>query len=74
MGKPFGKQFKKKGILGVCLNMNNGTLSFALDGDYMGIAFEDPQLKKGPIYAAISLLHIAGCTLVSCLEKPSYFP
>lgn len=54
--------------------MNLGTLSFSMDGEYMGIAFESPALKKGPIYAAISLLHIAGCTLVSCIEKPSYFP
>ena len=54
--------------------MNAGTLSFALDGEFMGPAFEDPQLKKGPIWAAVSLLHIAGCTLVSGLEKPSYFP
>jgi len=54
--------------------MINGTLSFALDGEFMGMAFEDPQLKKGPIYAAISLLHIAGCTLISGLEKPHYFP
>ena len=54
--------------------MNQGTLSFALDGQYMGVAFEDPKLKTGPIYAAMSLLHIAGCTLISGLEKPSYFP
>ena len=74
VGKSYGKMFKRRGILGVCLNMNNGTLSFALDGEFMGVAFEDPQLKKGPIYAAISLLHIAGCTLISGLEKPHYFP
>lgn len=53
--------------------MEQGSLSFALDGELMGVAFEDPQLKRGPIWAAISLLHIAGCTLVSGLEKPSYF-
>jgi hypothetical protein len=41
VGIPYGKYFKKKGILGVCLNMNLGTLSFALDGEYMGVAFED---------------------------------
>lgn len=73
IGKPFGKPFKKKGILGVCLNMDKGSLSFALDGEYMGLAYEDPSLKVGPIWAAISLLHIAGLTLVSGLEKPSYF-
>jgi hypothetical protein len=54
--------------------MNKGTLSFALDGEYMGVAYEDPKLTQGPIFAAISLLHIAGCTLVSGLEKPEYFP
>ena len=54
--------------------MNNGTLSLGLDGEFMGVAFEDPKLKTGPIYAAISLLHIAGCTLITGLEKPSYFP
>lgn len=66
--------FKKKGVLGVCLNMEAGTLSFALDGEFMGLAFEDQQLKKGPIWCAISLLHIAGCTLVSGLDRPSIFP
>jgi hypothetical protein len=73
VGKPYGKVFKKKGVLGVCLNMDLGTLGFALDGEFMGMAFEDPLLKTGPIWVAISLLHVAGCTLVSGLEKPSYF-
>ena len=54
--------------------MNQGTLSFSLDGEYMGVAYEDNALKTGPIYAAMSLLHIAGCTLISGLEKPTYFP
>lgn len=31
-GSAYGKRFKKDGILGVYLNMNNGTLSFALNG------------------------------------------
>jgi E3 ubiquitin-protein ligase NRDP1 len=44
-----------------------------LDGVFMGKAFEDEQLKSGPIWAAISLLHIAGCTLVTDLEVPEYF-
>lgn len=52
--------------------MDAGTLEFALDGVSMGKAFEDPKLKVAPIYPAISLLHIAGCTLVSGLEKPDY--
>ena len=40
-GSSYGKRFKKSGILGVCLNMDKGTLSFALDGEYMGVAFQN---------------------------------
>jgi len=58
----------------VLLNMNIGTLSFALDGEYMGVAFEDVILTKGPIWAAVSLLHIGGCTLISGIDPPAYFP
>jgi len=52
--------------------MELGTLSFALDGEFMGVAFEDPILTKGPIWAAVSLLHIGGLTLVSGLDPPDY--
>lgn len=31
----------------------------------MGIAFQNDALKKGPIYAAVALLHCAGCTIDS---------
>eukprot|EP00351_Strombidinopsis_sp_SopsisLIS2011_P006617 CAMPEP_0116887082 /NCGR_PEP_ID=MMETSP0463-20121206/21248_1 /TAXON_ID=181622 /ORGANISM="Strombidinopsis sp, Strain SopsisLIS2011" /LENGTH=77 /DNA_ID=CAMNT_0004548779 /DNA_START=1167 /DNA_END=1400 /DNA_ORIENTATION=+ len=53
--------------------MTRGTLSFALDGDFFGIAFQDEKLKQGPIFAAISLLHNGGCMLVSGLQVPEYF-
>ena len=59
--------------MGILLDMNNGTLSFALDGEYMGVAFEDEELKKGPIYPAIALLHTAGCTLVTDKCAPAIF-
>lgn len=74
VGEPYGRAFKKKGVLGVLLNMELGTLSFALDGEFMGVAFEDPILTKGPIWAAVSLLHIGGCTLISGLEPPAHMP
>jgi len=54
--------------------MTKGELSFALDGTYMGVAFQDKALKKGPLYAAVSLLHKAGCLLITGKELPSYFP
>ncbi|CAD8085107.1 unnamed protein product [Paramecium primaurelia] len=71
-GQTYGKRFKKEGVLGVCLNMINGTLSFSLNGEFMGIAFRSELLKKGPIYAAVALLHCAGCTLKTGKPKPSY--
>lgn len=40
-GPAYGKRFKKEGVLGICLNMNKGTLSFSLNGEFMGIAFTD---------------------------------
>ena len=54
--------------------MNKGTLSFALNGEYFGVAYQNEALKKGPIYTAVSLLHCAGCKLDSSKPIPSYFP
>ena len=31
-GEKYGKNFKRFGVLGVFVNMNKGTLSFAIDG------------------------------------------
>jgi hypothetical protein len=53
--------------------MNKGTLSFAIDGQFMGVAFEEERLKSGPLFPAISLLHDAGCILVTGKMAPSYF-
>ena len=50
-------RFKKKGVLGCLLDMNKGTLSFSLNGEFMGVAFTDQNLKKGPLYPAVALLH-----------------
>ena len=72
-GPKYGKTFKRVGTLGVLLDMTKGTLSFALDGEFLGIAFEDEELKKGPIYPALALLHIAGCSLVTNKPAPINF-
>lgn len=73
VGQNYGKKFKQSGVLGICLNMNKGTLSFALDGDYWGVAYQSELLKQGPIYPAVSLLHCAGCKLVTGKPVPAYF-
>lgn len=73
-GTAYGKKFKKEGILGVCLDMNKGTLSFSLNGEYFGVAYSDNSLKKGPIYPAVALLHNAGCKLLTGKPVPPYFP
>ena len=79
-GEVYGKKFKKTGLLGVFLDMNKvnyllkkGILSFALDGEYFGIAFQSEELKTGPIWSAISLLHVGGCTLQVGIPAPPYF-
>ena len=72
-GEIYGKKFKKNGVLGVFLDMNKGILSFGLDGEYLGVAFRDEELKGGNIYAAVSLLHIGGCTVQSNVPAPPYF-
>jgi E3 ubiquitin-protein ligase NRDP1 len=73
IGAPYGKKFKKEGVLGCCLDMNKGTLSFSLNGEYWGEAYKGDALKKGPAYVAVSLLHQAGCKLESGKPVPSYF-
>lgn len=57
----------------VSYSLYKGILSFALDGEYFGIAFQSEELKVGPIWPAVSLLHIAGCTLNCGIPTPPYF-
>jgi E3 ubiquitin-protein ligase NRDP1 len=73
VGAPYGKRFKNAGVLGILLDMNKGTLSFALNGDYWGNAYQSDALKKGPIYPAVALLHMAGCSIECGKAAPSYF-
>lgn len=72
-GPSYGKRFKKEGTLGVFLDMNQGTLSFGMDGLSFGVAFTDVALKTGPIYPAVALLHCAGCTITDEKQIPACF-
>ena len=73
LGALYGKQFKKEGRLGVFLDMNKGTLSFALNDEYLGVAFKDEKLKNGPIWPAAALINQSGFILVTNVEAPHYF-
>jgi hypothetical protein len=53
--------------------MDKGQLAFSLNHEYLGVAFEDEELKKGPIWPAVAMLHVAGCTLVTGCAPPSFF-
>lgn len=72
-GGAYGEKFKKEGILGVCVDMNKGTLAFGMNGKSFGVAFTSQALKKGPVFPAVALLHCAGCKLVSGKPVPQYF-
>ena len=72
-GKKYGVPFKKSGIVGIYLDMDKGTISYSVDGQYFGVAFENQLLRRGPIWPAVSFLHLAGCTLISGLKKPPIF-
>ena len=53
--------------------MNNGTLSFSLNGENMGVAYTDQKLKTGTFYPAVSLLHCAGCKIKQVNNIPACF-
>jgi E3 ubiquitin-protein ligase NRDP1 len=53
--------------------MEKGTLSFSLNREFLGVAFNDEKLRKGPIWPAVSVLHCAVGKLVTGLEIPDIF-
>lgn len=52
--------------------MDEGTLQFSIDGANMGVAYRDPELKNGPIFPAVALLHKAGFKYKSGLPLPKW--
>lgn len=63
-GKKYGKQYKTGDVVGVLLNMIDvfesvikGQLSFTINGENQGIAFDDQVLKDTPLFAAIAPIY-----------------
>jgi hypothetical protein len=52
--------------------MEEGTLSFSIDGVSMGIAYRDAELRNGPIFPAVALLHKAGFKYKAGLAIPRW--
>lgn len=56
-GPKYGTQLKTGDILGVALDMVEGTLGYYRNGEYWGNAFKDEELKKGEFVAAVSPIY-----------------
>jgi len=55
MGLKYGKDTRgKQTTVGVIVNLSRGQLGFTIDGEYQGVAFENPALMKGPVYPAVA--------------------
>eukprot|EP00743_Colponemidia_sp_Colp-15_P012284 GILK01013924.1.p1 GENE.GILK01013924.1~~GILK01013924.1.p1 ORF type:complete len:355 (-),score=31.71 GILK01013924.1:157-1137(-) len=71
-GKVYGGRYGTNDVIGVLLDMEAGTLSFYKNRDALGVAFEDPELRKGPLFAAVACLNANDCyTLLSPARIPS---
>eukprot|EP00831_Metopus_contortus_P084658 TRINITY_DN9663_c0_g1_i5.p1 TRINITY_DN9663_c0_g1~~TRINITY_DN9663_c0_g1_i5.p1 ORF type:complete len:181 (+),score=55.43 TRINITY_DN9663_c0_g1_i5:72-614(+) len=63
-GAKYGKKLVAGNVVGVMLDMIEGTLSFSINDQNFGIAFKDEQLKQGTLYAAVAALsQTDGCKL-----------
>jgi hypothetical protein len=58
MGEKYGEVFGPGDIIGVNLDMQQGTISFSKNSVEWGVAFRSEELKKGCLYAAVSPIYI----------------
>ena len=47
-------KFESGDIISVMLDMEEGTLSYSKNGEYLGIAFQSEELKQGVFFPAVS--------------------
>ncbi|GBG33843.1 Ubiquitin-conjugating enzyme E2 Z [Hondaea fermentalgiana] len=64
--KTYGRDFRTGHVVTVIMDMNEGVLSFAVNGEDLGIAFDD-GLKGKQLYPAFALYQKGDCfTVTSC--------
>ncbi|TNV76303.1 hypothetical protein FGO68_gene7058 [Halteria grandinella] len=56
-GDKYGKSFYTGDIVGVYLDMIEGTLAFSRNGVYWGVAFTSEEFKKGVFYPAVAPIY-----------------
>ena len=57
-GPKDGSQLQPGDILGVEVDMVEGTLEFLRNGSSWGIAFKDPELAKGELVSAVAPIYV----------------
>lgn len=57
-GPKYGTQLSSNDIIGVALDMVEGTLAFYRNNEYWGIAYKDEELKHGELVAACAPIYV----------------
>jgi hypothetical protein len=57
-GPKYGTALANNDIVGVALDMVEGTLSFYRNNECWGVAYKDPELKKGQLVASCAPIYV----------------
>lgn len=68
-GSKYGVQLQTGDILGVAVDMIDGTVIYYRNGQSWGVAFKDPQLATGELVAAISPIYVNDVVTLRSLIK-----
>jgi hypothetical protein len=52
-----GSRLKDGDVVGVLVDMREGTLAYTRNGVYLGLAFRDPELKRGSLFPAVASVY-----------------